>query len=401
MLLNKNPKNKMSDTFLHGVETITSPQIALVNTVKTAVIGLIGTAATGDTDKLILCATEKDDTQFGLLGTIPEALAIIRSITKKTGATVLVVSVGTGTPTPVAADFTGSVTDGVRTGLKCFETAFSQFGFNAKVFIAPRFTGLSGVAAALTTSANQFRGCAYLDAPTGTTVSGAIALRITAGLWASTSTRAMLYYPGLKNSTGTVVPLSTYAAAIRAKVDATSETAGGGFWVSSSNNTIDGITGLETELTAAINDPTTETNLLNASGITTVFNNYGADFRLWGNRNSSFPTETGALTFECGQRTKDIVDESIELAMLPYIDKPIIQAYIDLVRQTVNNYFNGLIARKALLEGSQCTYDPAKNSTEELANGHVVFTTVYMFPTPGERITFDNYIDTSLLSNLK
>lgn len=393
----------MSDTFLHGVETITSPQIALVNTVKTAVIGLIGVATDGiaEPNTLILCATEKDDAlYFGAGGTIPDALKIIRSVTKKTGATVLVVSVGSGETTPDAAAFAGTLTAGVRTGLKCFDTAYSTFGFKPKTFIAPGFSSVTGIATALIAAAESFRGIAYLDAPLATTASAAVLLRATGALWETTSTRAKLLYPAIKVGS-TVHHFSTYAAALRAKVDATDETTGGGFWVSSSNNALDEITGLETEITASINDATAETNLLNAAGITTVFNSYGTGFREWGNRNASYPTKTDAMTFECVQRTKDIIDESIELAMLPYIDKPITQAYVDLVRQTVNNYFNGLIARGALLEGSKCIYEPSKNSSVELAKGHIVFTTIYMSPTPAERITFDTTIDVTLLSNLK
>lgn len=390
-------------SFLHGVETITSQKISLVNTVKTAVIGLIGTAGSGDINTLKVCATEKDDIQFGSTGTIPEALTIIRNITRRTGATVMVVSVGDGVTTPVAADFVGTYDPltGDRTGLKVFDTALPLFGFKPKIFIAPGFSSLDGVIAALISTADKFRGCAYLDAPVGLSVSAAIALRNPNALWATNSTRAKLFYPGLKDSEGNLHPFSVFAAANRALVDATAATEGGGFWVSSSNWPISAVHGLEIPITSSINDITAETNQVNAEGIVTCFNNNGADYREWGNRNASFPTNTGPLTFECCQRAKDIIDESIELAMLPFIDKPIIQAFIDNVRNTVNRYFNSLIARGACLEGSKCTYDPAKNSPEELANGHIVFTTSYLSPTPAERITFDTFIDISLLANLQ
>ncbi|MDR2001407.1 MAG: hypothetical protein LBQ74_00080 [Prevotella sp.] len=389
--------------FLHGVETITSQKISLVNTIKTAVIGLIGTAESGDVNVLKVCTSEKDDAQFGNTGTIPEALAIIRDITRKTGATVMVVSIGDGSTTPTAADFIGTYnpSTGQRTGLKVFDTALPLFGFKPKIFIAPGYSSLAGLVPALISTADNFRGYAYLDAPVGLTPSAAIALRNPDALWATDSTRAKLFYPQLKDSDGNLHPFSIFAAANRTRVDATAETEGGGFWVSSSNWPISAVYGLETPLTSSINDITAETNQLNAAGIVTCFNNYGADYREWGNRNASFPSETGPLTFECCQRAKDIIDESIELAMLPFIDKPIIPAFIDNVRNTVNRYFNSLIARGACLEGSQCTYDPAKNPPEELANGHIVFTTSYLSPTPAERITFDTFIDISLLANLQ
>ena len=386
-------------SFLHGVETITTPSAVIVNDIKTAVIGLIGTAATGDVDTLYLCTTEDDDAVFGSSGSIPEALKAIR---KQGAATVFVVSVGTGTPEPVAADFEGAVdpTTGARTGLRVFDLCFNLYGFTPKIFIAPRFSIDADIMGHLITTATKFRGHAYIDAPVGITPAAAIALRATGQQWATVSPRAMLFYPMLIDSTtDTATPFSAYAAGVRAQVDNTPETVGGGFWVSSSNHEIKGITGLETDISASINDVTAETNALNAQGITTVFNTFGTGFRLWGNRSAAYPTAISDPTnFECVQRAKDIIDESIELAMLPYIDKPIIQAYIDAVRNTVNTYFNSLIARGAALEGSKCIYEPSKNSSEELAKGHVVFTNIYMTPTPGERITFDTTIDTSLLT---
>lgn len=389
--------------FLHGVETITSKTVSLVNTIKTAVIGLIGTSVPVSPtthNQLCLCASENDDAQFGTTGTIPEALKIIRSITKKTGATVFVISAGTPTDTLVLTDIVGTydTSSGDRTGLKLFDTCYSIYGFKPKIFIAPGLSYVSDVITGLLATANSFRGCAYLDAPVGLTVTAAIALR-TGGIWAAASNRAKLLYPRLKDTDFHY--FSIFAAANRAMIDATPWTAGGGFWVSSSNWPIVGITALETPITTSINDVTAETNTLNAKAITTCFNNNGQDFREWGNRNASFPANTDALTFECCQRAKDIVDESIELAMMPYIDQPIIQAFIDNVLQTVNQYFNSLIARGACIEGSKCTYDPAKNSTVELATGHIVFTNNYFFPTPGERITFDTIVDSSLLKILK
>lgn len=385
--------------FLHGVETITTPSVSVVNDIKTAVIGLIGTAATGTANQLYLCTTELDDAVFGTTGSIPEALKAIR---KQGAATVFVVSVGDGDPAPSDADFLGTVDagTGARTGLKVFDLCFTTYGFNPKIFIAPRFSTDPQVQGYLIDVATKFRGHAYIDAPAGITPAAAIALRATGQQWATTSSRAKLFYPMLIDSdTEIATPFSAYAAGNRANVDNTSEVAGGGFWVSSSNREIKGVSGLETQITASINDLSSEANQLNAAGIVTIFNTYGTGFREWGNRTAAYPTLVSDPTnFECVQRAKDIIDEAIELAMLPYIDKPIIQAYIDAVRGTVNSYFNRLIARGACLEGSKCIYEPAKNSAEELAKGHVTFTNIYMTPTPGERITFDTTIDTNLLT---
>ena len=204
------------------------------------------------------------------------------------------------------------------------------------------------------------------------------------------------------DAAGTERPFSAYSAALRAKLDAPSELEGGGFWVSNSNNAIDGISGLSVEISASVNDVNSESNLLNAAGITTIFNMYGADFREWGNRNASFPTKTGIGTFESTTRAQDLIDDSIELACLrTFTDKNITQANIDLAVQMVNTYYNSLIKRGAVLEGSKCLYEASKNSDAEIANGHVVFSKIQTTPTPAERITFDKTIDINLLANIQ
>ncbi|AOJ73564.1 hypothetical protein WS81_29105 [Burkholderia sp. MSMB2040] len=72
-------------------------------------------------------------------------------------------------------------------------------------------------------------------------------------------------------------PLSSRAAGLRARVDLDK-----GYWWSSSNQQLVGVTGVERPLSAMIDDPRSEVNLLNEQGITTVFNSYGSGLRLWG-----------------------------------------------------------------------------------------------------------------------
>jgi len=202
-------------SFFHGVETILLPgDISSVNNVKTAVIGLIGTAASGDVNKMKLCLSDVDDEQFGTTGTIPKALKAIR---KQGSATVLVVSVGTETPAPDAAAFVGTLTNGVRTGLKQFELAFATFGFKPKIFIAPGFSSVSGVQDGLIAAATLHKGITYLDSATGLTVAAAITSRGVAGIWNVSEPRAKLLYPGVKDADGNVDNYSAYAAGLRAR----------------------------------------------------------------------------------------------------------------------------------------------------------------------------------------
>lgn len=386
----------MAADFLHGVETIqVQASGGVLSTVKTSVIGLIGTSASGTAETLALCTSAADDAAYGAAGTIPAALKVIRQQYKN--ALVFVVTLGTGTPAPVAADFVGEIdaVTGAKSGLFLFDDCYSLYGFLPKIFIAPTFSATAAIATALRAKALEFRAAAYIDSPAAATLATMLLSRGVSGLFNFSDYRAKLLYPQIIDQDGDTQPYSPYAAGLRALVDNTE-----GFWFSSSNHVLNGVQALETLLTAGINNPDADTNKLNEIGITTVFNTYGSGFREWGNRNAAFPTATDPRTFEAIQRLDDITSESIELAMLPFLDKPMNQAQIDLVSQTVQNYFNSLIAKGALLPGSRCYFDKTRNTVEGMAAGHFIWTKEFMGAVPGERLTFYSVIDTSLLLKL-
>lgn len=478
----------MPANFLHGIETIEivkGPRP--IRTVKSAVIGLVGTAPIfeADADKQsvnqpVLCLSDRHDAQyFGTARagfTIPQALDAIRD---QGGATVIiinvfdpavhktavtseahafaagVVSLGhagvaavvvknvAGDKTYVAdtdytlnavtgvltvkaggeltatsavkvtydyadvskvenSDIIGEVTvDGDRTGMKAFEDCYTKFGFIPKILISPAFCTQNAVAVELIALAEKLRAFAYLDAPSGTKYQEAIEGRGPSGSinFNTSSKRALLFFPHLKawdtaSNTERLEPYSPRAAGVRAAVDNEF-----GYWWSLSNKEIKGIIGSELLLTARVNDATTEVNLLNESGIVTVFNDYATGFRTWGNRSSAWPSETGPETFEAVQRTADIIHESIEFSMLQFIDRPLNNALLDAIRESVNGFIRTLIGRGALIDG-KCTYDPTKNPVTELALGHITFDIEMMPPPPAERITFESFLNIELLKKI-
>lgn len=294
---------------------------------------------------------------------------------------------------------------GDRTGSRCLELAFNTYGFNPKIIIAPGFSTLTAVASQLTALAIKYRGITYIDAPAGIAVSTAITGRGPAGTigFNVSDTRTELLYPQLlkydtASDSDVAFPYSAFLAGIRQAVDNDDEN--GGFWVSSSNQPIN-CQGVEVAISASLNDPTADNQILNAAGITTVFNAYGTGILTYGNRNSTYPGVSGPKTFTNISRIDDIVSESMELAAFPYVDKGITQAFIDVAREEGNSFIRTLIARGALLPGSTIVYNPDDNPADELANGHVVFERIYMGPTPAERITFQSIMDVSLIANLK
>lgn len=307
----------------------------------------------------------------------------------------------------------GANTSGVRTGSVLFELAYNLFGYNPKIFIIPGYSHLAAVKSALIALAAKYRGDCGIDSASGIIVSAAISDRGPSGVAFNTSSnRATLLFPPLlgfaadpsiaDDSDNKIieVPYSMYWAGAMCANDKDN-----GYWFSASNREIKGIAGPAIDISAAINDDTTESNQLNAAGITTVFNSYGTGVRTWGNRSAAYPTSTHPSNFVCVRRVQDIINDSIDFAMLDYMDKPIVQAQVDAVRDTVNNLLNTLIARGALVDGKNpvtsrstgCYFNAAES---DLAAGHVVFDNEFCPPTPMEWVTFKSHIDQTFLKSI-
>ena len=305
-----------------------------------------------------------------------------------------------------AADIIGEVASQVYSGFQLFLTAQSEFGFTPKILISPMYCELAAVATEMIAKAEALRGIALIDAPSfassSDTVSDVIAERGVTGTYAgfqSASKSAMLLYPYLKRydfaTDATVLtPPSPYFAGIISASDNER-----GFWFSPSNRQIQGIVGVELNLTAAINDENSEVNLLNAAGITTVFQAFGTGVRTWGNRSAAYPSVSTPDNFIAVERVKNVLNESVELSMLQFIDLPITTALIDSIRESVNAYIRSLIQRGGLIDGV-CLYNEDDNPPAQVANGQLVFQINFIPPSPAERITFNSFLDITLLEAL-
>ena len=240
-----------------------------------------------------------------------------------------------------------------------------------------------------------------VDAPVGASVQDIITGRGPEGTinFNTSSGRIILCYPHLKvyDAESDSIKLQPYSQRL-AGVIAAKDVDKGYHW-SPSNTEIQGIVGIERQLTSMINDPTSEVNALNEAGVVTVFNSYGSGFRTWGNRTAAYPSSTHPTNFINVRRTADIIHESIEYSMLQFIDFPIDNGLIDSICETVNQFIRTLIGRGALIDG-KCSFNPDKNPATEIANGHLLFDIEYMPPTPAERITFESFIDIELLKSL-
>lgn len=407
----------MPASFLHGVETIEIEKGArTVKTVKTAVIGLVGTAPIEDiadeyktinTPTLILNEVEAAK-YFGSHKsgfTIPQAL---KAIFDQGAGVVIVINVynpdkHNSVSDVKISDINGGIDSitGKRTGMKAFEDCYSLFGYYPKTIIAPVFCEDTAVVTEINTICKKIRAIGLVDAPVGAAVQDVIKGRGPEGTinFNTSSDRIILCYPHLKvyDSESDSIKLEPYSQRL-AGVIAAKDVEKGYHW-SPSNTEIQGIVGSEKQLTSMINDPNSEVNTLNEAGVVTIFNSYGSGFRTWGNRSAAYPSSTHSTNFINVRRTADILHESVEYSMLQFIDFPIDNGLIDSICETVNQFIRTLIGRGALIDG-KCTFNQDKNPTTELANGHLLFDIEFMPPTPAERITFESFIDIELLKSL-
>lgn len=388
----------MSETFLHGVEVVeidSGPRP--IQTVRSSVIGLIGTAPDADAaafplnTPVLIAGSRKEaaalDTTGVGLGTLPDA---IDGIFDQAGAVVVVVRVEEGaTPAVTLTNILGGVDPdtGAYTGVQAFLSAEGVVGATPRILCAPGFTSerpedpetpgqflANPVVSELLGIADRLRAVIIADGP-DTNDAAAIAYAGDFG-----SKRVYLVDPGVKVLAGGEIvsePASARVAGMIAKSDAER-----GFWWSPSNREMYGIVGTTRPVDFALGDPNARANMLNEKLVATIIRQNG--FRLWGNRTLSMDAKWAFLSVV---RTADMIHESLLRAHLWAVDRNITRTYLEDVAEGVNAYLRHLTAIGAIL-GGKCWADPDLNTPANLAAGKVFFDFDFTPPAPAERVTF-------------
>jgi len=321
---------------------------------------------------------------LNVLATITEAQVIKVTYTRLTPASVS------------TSQLVGDKVGDVRTGMRLFEMAFGTYGMKPKIIIAPGYSSQTAVRNAMLTTAEKHLGIALIDQAEGTTPTECITDRgVTGDLFKTSNKRAVLLYPALQaydeaTADDELRPYSQFLAGVIARTDREL-----GYWYSPSNKQISGITGVERSIEWNISDADTEATLLNEAGIMCVVSGFGTGYLTWGNRNASYPSVTTPDTFISVLRVMDVLADSVELSMLPFIDQPLNQGTIDSIKETVNAFIRTLIQRGALVDG-ECVYLPENNTAIDLAAGKVKFNINCLPPSPAEWIQFERFIDVSM-----
>ena len=388
----------MTTHFLHGVEVVeidNGPRP--IRTVRSSVIGLIGTAPGADEAKfplntpVLIAGSRMEAAKLGASGTLPAA---IDGIFDQAGALVVVIRVAEGaSEAQTLSNVIGGVDEatGQYLGLQAFLAAQSVVKVTPRLLIAPGFTHqrpldpndatrqlANPVVAELVGIAERLRAIIIADGPNSTDTA-AIDYREDWG-----SPRVYLVDPHvLVMRAGAVVtePASARVAGLIAKIDNDR-----GFWWSPSNNAINGILGSHRPVDFALGDPNARANLLNENEVSTIIQEDG--YRLWGNRTCSSDPKWAFLSV---RRTADIINESLLRAHLWAVDRNITKTYVEEVTEGVNAFLRHLKAKGAIL-GGKCWADPDLNSPMSIASGKLYFNFDFTPPYPAEHIIFRSHL---------
>lgn len=395
----------MAETFLHGVEVLeidAGPRP--IATVRSSVIGIIGTAPMADPDvfplntPVMIAGSRREAAKLKAVaaaseGTLPSALD---SIFDQAGAVVVVVRVAdAGTDQATIANVIGGVNanTGEYEGVQAFLGAESKLGVTPRILLAPGFThqrpdgDANPVVAEMVGIAERLRAVIIADGP-NTTDEAAVAYSNDFG-----SARVYVCDPWVKktDSTGATVaaPASPCVAGLIAKSDNDR-----GFWWSPSNQAINGIVGTVRAVDFALGDANARANLLNEQGVATIIRQDG--FRLWGNRTLSSDPKWVFLSV---RRTADMINDSLLRAHLWAVDRNITKTYMQDVIEGVNAYLRHLVAIGAIL-GGKCWADPELNTPDQIAQGKVYFDFDFTPPFPAEHITFRSQMVNDYLTEI-
>ena len=383
----------MPEQFLHGVEVIELEDgLRPISTVRSSVIGLVGTAPEADATlfplntPVLIAGSRLQAAKLGKQGTIP---ASIDAIFDQTGAMIVVVRVEQGhTLAETKSNIIGQVNSLTNQyeGLQALLAAESVVHVQPKILIAPGFTQDLAVLSEMIGIAERLKAVIIADGG-NTRDEEVITYRKQLG-----SARIYLVDPWVKiwntqTNTEILQPASPRVAGMIAKSDNDR-----GFWWSPSNTEMLGIAGTARAVDFALGDTNARANYLNENSVATIIQKDG--YRLWGNRTCASDPK---WTFLCVRRTADMINESLLRAHLWAVDRNITKTYLSDVLEGVNAYLRHLTAIGAIL-GGKAWADPDINTPDQIAQGKVYFDFDFTPAYPAEHIVFrsqltNNYIE--------
>lgn len=294
-----------------------------------------------------------------------------------------------------ASDIVG----GDRTGIDLVDEVFLRFQKNAGFLLAPGWSDIPGVAAALIAKAKSLNGgnfscLALLDFPADVGHSRYADIPAWKIQNSYSSPYAFADWPcvGLGDR---IFHASTRMAGLYGEIDA----ANGGYpYVSASNKVLSMtkvclVDGKELPLLDQ-----GQANYLNENGIGT-FLNWGG-WRAWGNETTAYPTNTDVKDSERSVRRMFCwIQNTVNRTIWSSLDAPINKALIDSVLLTLNQWFNTLRSEGAV-NGGRVEFLSTDNDQGGMQGGRAFFRIYICPPGAAKDITFDFQYDPDYLGEL-
>mgnify|MGYP003616306336 FL=1 len=383
----------MADSYHHGLRVVeinegTRP----IRTIATAVQGLIATAEDADATvfplntAVLITNTQAAVAKAGTNGTLKTAL---QAMANQANSICVVVRVAAAEDEAAqTANVIGTVdATGKYTGAKALLTAKAKLGVQPRIIGAPGLD-TQAVATELATIAKKLRAFAYVYAWGCKTKEEVVAYRD-----AFAARELMVIWPNfvafnVDTAQTETVPAVAVAMGLRAKID--NEI---GWHKTLSNVAVNGVTGIDADVTWDLQDPATDAGYLNSNEITTLIQHDG--FRFWGSRTCS---DDPLFAFENYTRTAQIMADTIAEAHMWAIDKP-------MHGSLVNDMLEGIKAKQrewtrlGYLMGGDAWYDPELNSKDTLKAGKLYIDYDYTPVPPLEDLTFRQRITDSYLAD--
>lgn len=383
----------MADSYHHGLRVVeinegTRP----IRTIATAVQGLIATAEDANATvfplntPVLITNTQAAVAKAGTNGTLKTAL---QAMANQANSICVVVRVAAAEDEAAqTANVIGTVdATGKYTGAKALLLAKSKLGVQPRIIGAPGLD-TQAVATELATIAQKLRAFAYVYAWGCKTKEEVVAYRD-----AFAARELMVIWPNfvafnVDTAQTETVPAVAVAMGLRAKID--NEI---GWHKTLSNVAVNGVTGIDADVTWDLQDPATDAGYLNSNEITTLIQHDG--FRFWGSRTCS---DDPLFAFENYTRTAQIMADTIAEAHMWAIDKP-------MHGSLVNDMLEGIKAKQrewtrlGYLMGGDAWYDPELNSKDTLKAGKLYIDYDYTPVPPLEDLTFRQRITDSYLAD--
>lgn len=372
----------MADTFHHGLRVIElNDGIRPIRTIATAIQGFVATADDADptvfpeNTPVLLTNTQAAVAKAGTTGTLRTAL---QAMANQANSICVVVRVPSAEDEAAqTANVIGTVTaEGKYTGLKALLTAKSKLGVQPRIIGAPGLD-TQAVTTELVVIAKKLRAFAYAYCWGCSTKEEAVAYRDAFG-----ARELMLIWPNFVAFNTTTaqtetVPAVAVAMGLRAKID--NEI---GWHKTLSNVAVNGVTGIDADVTWDLQDPATDAGYLNSNEITTLIQHEG--FRFWGSRTCS---DDPLFPFENYTRTAQVIADTVAESHMWAVDLPMHGSLATDIIEGLKAKLRELVRNKYLI-GGDAWFDPEANTKDTLKAGKMTIDYDYTPVPPLEDLTF-------------